>query len=71
KKDDMQCDKVTTLNQDLTTGGAGRGHDVVERLRGGDSLTPAGEAVQYERLPVKYRDAVKRYFQNGQEGNKP
>ncbi len=49
-------------------GGAGRGPDVLERLPGSDSLTPAGEAVQFERLPAKYREAVKRYFQNGREG---
>lgn len=48
--------------------GAGRSPAVVERLPGTDSLIPAGEAVQYERLPMKYRDAVKRYFQNGKEG---
>jgi hypothetical protein len=31
-------------------------------------LEPSGEAIQFERLPAKYRDAVKRYFQNGREG---
>ena len=50
------------------TSGAGRTPSVVERLPGPDSLAPSGEAIQFERLPVKYRDAVKRYFQNGQEG---
>lgn len=48
--------------------GAGRAPAVVERLPGSDLLGPSGEAVQFERLPVKYRDAVKRYFQGGQEG---
>lgn len=52
------------------TGASGRGPDVVERLPGADSRVLPGEAVQFERLPVKYRDAVKRYFQNGQEGGK-
>ncbi len=49
-------------------GPAGRRPTVVERLRGADALEPSGEAVQLERLPVKYREAVKRYFQNGTEG---
>ena len=50
------------------TGGAGRSPDVVERLPGLNGLAPSGEAIQFERLPAKYRDAVKRYFQNGREG---
>jgi hypothetical protein len=50
-------------------GGAGRSPDVVERLPGTDWTAPSGEAIQFERLPAKYRDAVKRYFQrNGKEG---
>jgi hypothetical protein len=50
------------------TRGAGRRSAVVERLPGADSLASPGEALQFERLPVKYREAVKRYFQNGREG---
>jgi hypothetical protein len=42
---------------------------VVERLPGTEWSAPSGEAIQFERLPAKYRDAVKRYFQrNGKEG---
>ena len=48
--------------------GAGRSSSVVERLPGTDVLAPSGEAVQFERLPLKYRDAVRRYFQDGKEG---
>jgi len=51
------------------TDGAGQSAAVVERLPGSDLEVPSGEAIQFERLPVKYRDAVKRYFQqNGKEG---
>lgn len=50
-------------------GGAARSPDVVERLPGTEWSAPSGEAIQIERLPAKYRDAVKRYFQrNGKEG---
>jgi hypothetical protein len=51
-------------------GASGAGHRaaVVERLPGMESGKPAGEAIQFERLPEKYRDAVKRYFLNGKEG---
>lgn len=48
--------------------GSDRRPAVVERLPGPDSAGISGEAVQFERLPVKYRDAVKRYFLNGKEG---
>ena len=54
--------------QGAGAGEAGRHSAVVERVPGTDSLAPSGEAVQFERLPVKYRDAVKRYFQGGAEG---
>ncbi len=47
---------------------AGRDPPVMERVPGAGALAPSGEAVQFERLPVNYRDAVKRYFQNGSEG---
>ncbi len=49
-------------------GAAGQRAAVVERLSGSDSGKPAGEVIQFERLPVKYREAVKRYFMNGKEG---
>jgi hypothetical protein len=52
-------------------GGAGREPAVVERLPGVKGAAPSGEAVPFERLPAKYRDAVKRYFQNGKEGGAP
>lgn len=49
--------------------GAARSPAVVERLPpGADGLAPSGETVQFERLPAKYRDAVKRYFQSDREG---
>ncbi len=38
-----------------------------ERIRGDGGARPAGETIQFERLPVKYRDAVKRYFQENRE----
>lgn len=54
---------------DIGAGGHGRGGAagaspaVVERLRPADGYDPAGEAVPIERLPARYREAVKRYFQ--------
>jgi hypothetical protein len=54
------------------TGSAGRGTPAVsERLRGADTPASPGEAVPVERLPVKYREAVKRYFQSSGEGGGP
>jgi hypothetical protein len=49
-------------------GRAGRGAAVVERAGSAEARAPSGEAVPFERLPVKYRDAVKRYFQKDAEG---
>ncbi|MDX9791869.1 MAG: hypothetical protein RBU24_00030 [Kiritimatiellia bacterium] len=49
-------------------GEPGRQPDVVERVKGADALAPSGEAVPFEQLPAKYRDAVKRYFSTGAEG---
>jgi hypothetical protein len=57
--------------------GEGRGSDrrpvvqgaaVAERLAGARAPAASGEAIQFERLPLKYREAVKRYFQSGREG---
>ncbi len=58
----------TGKGQGTEGAGAGHGPDVVERLPGADSMAPAGEAIQFERLPMKYRDEVKRYFQIDREG---
>jgi hypothetical protein len=54
--------------QGAGAGRAGSRAAVVERVKGADALAPSGEAVPFERLPAKYREAVKRYFQNGAEG---
>ena len=43
-------------------GGAGGAPAIVERLRAAGGYEPAGEAVPLERLPPRYREAVKRYF---------
>ncbi len=43
-------------------GAAGGAPAIVERLRAADGHEPAGEAVPLERLPPRYREAVKRYF---------
>ena len=51
-------------------GVAGRSPAVIERLRSGSAYDPAGEAVPIERLPLRYREAVKRYFRDGTEGSK-
>jgi len=50
--------------------GAGGRPSVEERVRRADAQKPAGEAVPFERLPAKYREAVKRYFQDEAGGNK-
>jgi len=58
----------TGEGQGTGAGSAGSASAVLERLQGAERAAPSGEAIQFERLPVKYRDAVKRYFQNGTEG---
>ncbi len=51
--------------------GAGRRPAVVEHLPGAQAVVSPGEAVPVERLPARYRDAVKRYFQDGEKGVGP
>jgi hypothetical protein len=54
------------------SGSAGRGApSVSERLPGVDVPGSPGQAVPIERLPVKYREAIKRYFRSNGEGGGP
>ncbi|NLF85077.1 MAG: hypothetical protein GX571_03095 [Lentisphaerae bacterium] len=48
----------------LRGGAAGGAPAIVERLRAAGGHEPAGEAMPLERLPPRYREAVKRYFQD-------
>lgn len=60
----------TGTGQSGRGGAAGGKPAVFERLRAADHYEPAGEAVPLERLPLRYREAVKRYFSDDTDGGK-